>query len=89
MHQKASFKDAKIALAMRERIWYNRSIKNSAETDSPESEDIMKYVVYLVEECTGNEYDKGEFNSHFDAEVYIDHHKYSCPKGCYYKIVEK
>lgn len=46
----------------------------------------MKYIVYLVEDSTGNEYEKGEFNCHFDAEVYIDQHKYSCPKDCHYKI---
>ncbi|MBP5433641.1 hypothetical protein [Ruminococcus sp.] len=49
----------------------------------------MMYIVYLVEECTGNKYEKCECNYYFDAEVYIDHHKYSCPKGCYYEIVEQ
>lgn len=49
----------------------------------------MKYVVYLIEECTGNEYEKYVGNDYFDCEVYIDHHKYSCPKGCHYEIVEK
>lgn len=47
---------------------------------------IMKYAVYLIEECTGNEYEKYFGNYYLDCEVYIDHHKYSCPKGCYYKI---
>ena len=51
-----------------------------------ERQEVMKYIVYLVEDSTGNEYEKGEFNCHFDAEVYIDQHKYSCPKDCHYKI---
>lgn len=49
---------------------------------------IMKYAVYLIEECTGNEYEKYVSNHYFDCIVYIDNHRYSCPKGCYYKIYE-
>lgn len=47
------------------------------------------YFVLLIDKINNNSYVKYSSNDYFDCEVYIDHHKYSCPKNCYYKITAK
>ena len=67
---------------------YKKQPSGAANLRRKAERGIMKYAVYLIDECTGNEYEKYVSNHYFDCIVYINNHRYSCPKGCYYKIYE-
>ena len=46
------------------------------------------YKVYLVDEITGNSFEKYAHADKFDCEVYVYQHEYEIPKKCHYEIEE-